>query len=212
MHKAKLQLLIFAVLVPMSGLPIWGEPAGSISGTITIKSKVKTKGTKSQKDVVVYLEKIGDNDYPPPKKHAKINQKDLVFIPHVLPIQKGTTVDFLNEDVVNHNVFSPDACCKMDLGNWGKGGVKNYLFNETGTGVMLCKLHPEMAAYVVVIESPYYITSEISRATKSAAYQIKNVPPGKYLLKTWNKKLKSFKKEIVIKSGKTVQLDFALRK
>jgi plastocyanin len=80
--------------------------AGTIKGTVGVyRTKVKTTGSKSDKDVVVYLEKVGNNDFPPPPKRIRMDQKGLVFIPHVLAIQKGTSVEFLNNDNDKHNVY-----------------------------------------------------------------------------------------------------------
>ena len=78
--------------------------AGNIVGT------VKAKGVKNSADAVIYIEKIAGKTFSAPKEHAKMDQKNLKFHPHVLPILAGTTVDFLNSDDVLHNVFSPDPC------------------------------------------------------------------------------------------------------
>lgn len=192
--------------------------AGTVTGKIQVQgTKVKTAGAKSGKDVVVYLEKIGDVKYPAAtKEHAVIDQSSLVFIPHVLAIQKGVTVDFINSDTTDHNVFCVDNCCKivedieakkpkfLDLGNFGGGAKASHTFDIPGEGVMLCKLHPEMSAYVVVLESPYFVIAEIDGDTQSAQYVIENVPPGEYVLKAWHKKLAApEQKIIVVEDGKS---------
>ncbi|MFQ5653851.1 MAG: plastocyanin/azurin family copper-binding protein [Planctomycetota bacterium] len=193
----------------------------SISGTLKVTgTKVKTKGSKSQKHVVIYLEKVGDKSYPPPPKEpVEMDQKNLVFIPHVMAVQKGTKVDFLNSDSVDHNVFCVDDCCKilepgkkkfLDLGNWGKGDVRSHTFNTPGEAVLLCRLHPEMAAYLIVLETPYFTVAEVDGKTLSASYAIENVPPGKYLLRAWNKKCGSPDKEVTIEAGKSSQVDFEI--
>ncbi len=100
---------------------------GSIAGTITVSgTTVKTKGATSYKHVVVYLEATDKKATPASHKTVQMDQKGLVFKPHVAAVQRGTTVEFLNSDSVNHNVFCVDECCggKMDLGQWGKGQTR----------------------------------------------------------------------------------------
>ena len=86
-----------------------------------------------------------------------MDQKNLAFVPHVLPVVVGTTVDFLNSDQVLHNVFTPDKCAgKFNLGTWPKGETRSVKFDQTGCSpVMLCNVHPEMEGFVVVLQNPY---------------------------------------------------------
>lgn len=196
---------------------------GTVTGTIKVSgTRLKATGPKPSNDVIVYLEKKGSKDYPPPpKKHAVMDQKSLIFVPHVMAVQKGTTVDFLNSDEVLHNVFCMDDCCRilepgasktkyMDLGNWGKGEVRTYTFNLTGTAVLLCKLHPDMEAYIVVLETPYFTQVKVDGESQTATYKISNVPAGQYVLKVWNKKCGAAPQEITVQDGQTVQADLTL--
>src|SRR5664279_5845785 len=123
--------------------------AGDIVGT------VKTTGTKDSGNAIVFLEKVEGKTFAPPAEHAVMNQKNLAFMPHVLPVLAGTTVDFQNNDDVLHNVFSPDKCAEnFNLGSWPKGQTRSYVFKEAGCQpVILCNVHPEMAAYVVVVST-----------------------------------------------------------
>lgn len=186
---------------------------GTIKGTVRARGRVKTKGPKSYKDVVVYLAKVGDNDFPAPVKHAKMDQKGLVYIPHVLPVLKGTTVDFLNSDTENHNVFSPDEAVvgeDMDLGQFGHGKKESFTFDKPGEAVMLCKLHLEMAAYIVVLENPFFTMGVIDPETRTASYTLKNVPPGEYTVKVWHKKYKAKSKTVTVEKGKTAEVELVL--
>jgi plastocyanin len=179
----------------------------ALAGNIT--GKVKARGVKNSGDAVIYIEKVPGKKFDPPKEHAKMDQKNLTFMPHVLPILAGTTVDYLNSDDVLHNVFSPDKCAeKLNLGTWPKGQTKSYTFKEPGcVAVMLCNVHPEMEAYIVVLETPYYAVS-----AKDGSYTVKNVPAGKYTLKIWHQKLKAEPKEITIAESGEVAADFELKK
>ncbi len=207
------------------------QASGTITGSIGVfKTKVKTKGPKSYKDVVVYLEKVGDNDFPPVSiKEVRMDQKGLVFIPHVIAIQNGTNVEFLNNDNDKHNVyFINDKSGKTkDLGTWQPGESRDHMFDkkievvrvtaivgEPDTMIVLCKLHLEMAAYVVILDNPFFTMASIDSETQKAQYTIKNVPPGKYVLRTWHKKLKlmGLKKEVVVEAGKKTTVDLEITK
>ncbi len=174
-----------------------------------IKGKVKAKGVKHSGDAVIYIENIPGKKFEAPKEHAKMDQKNLVFIPRVLPVLAGTTVDYLNSDDVLHNVFTPDKCAeKFNLGTWPKGQVRSYTFKEPGcAAVMLCNVHPEMEAYIVVLENPYYGVS-----AKDGSYTIKNVPAGKHTLKIWHAKLKGESQEVTVAASGEVDANFELKK
>ena len=174
-----------------------------------IQGKVTAKGRKNNGGAVVYISKIEGKTFAPPKEHALIDQKNLVFNPHILPIVKGTTVNFLNSDDVLHNVFSPDGCAdKFNLGTWPKGETRSYTFKNPGCiSVMLCNVHPEMEAYVLVLETPYYAVSE-----NDGSYKIKDVPAGKYTLKCWHEKLKETSVEVTVTATGTIIQDFELKK
>jgi plastocyanin len=174
-----------------------------------IKGKIKAKGAKHNGNAVIYIASIPDKKFEPPKEHAKMDQKNLTFIPHVLPILAGTAVDYLNSDDVLHNVFSPDKCSeKLNLGTWPKGQVRSYTFKQPGCiPVMLCNVHPEMEGYVIVLETPYFAVSE-----KDGSYEIKNAPAGKYTLKIWHEKLKGKDVEVEISEKGTTTVDFEIRK
>ena len=127
---------LLAVLVLGCSLPIL---AGEIHGKLTCK------GARDCADAVVYVSAIPGKTFPAPEAHAKMNQLNMIFVPRVLPVLVGTTVDFLNSDAVLHNVFTPDACAdKFNLGTWPKGQTKSYTFKKECAATLLCKVHPEM--------------------------------------------------------------------
>ena len=110
----------------------------------------------------------------------------MVFIPHVLPVVLGTTVKFLNSDTVLHNVFTPSrAGNKFNLGTWPKGEVKTYIFDKLGEVRLLCNVHPEMEALVVVLPNSHFV-----KTGPDGSFAIANVPAGKYTLKVWHEKLR----------------------
>ena len=172
----------------------------------TISGSVSALQAKLKKNCVVYVDNAAGQW--PPTQGAEINQKGLVFYPHVLPVVVGTTVNFLNEDNVLHNVFSPsDIADKFNLGTWPPGEIKTYTFAKVGSAPLLCNVHTEMEGYVVVFQNPFFALTDAE-----GNYTIKDVPPGSYTLKVWNKKLQSDPQKVEVKEGANVQANFTLKK
>lgn len=219
-HRLPITLALMLILA------VPATEAATVSGSIQVSgTRVKTTGAKNEKIVVVYLEALGDAEHPaPPEAHALIDQANLVFVPHVLAIQKGTTVDFMNSDTTDHNVFCVDECCRLvqnieskkpkflDLGNFPGGQRASHTFTIPGEGVVLCKLHPEMSAYIVVVDTPHFCVAEIDDASQSATYSIENVPPGAYVLKTWHKKCEAPDQTITVAEDEDAEADIELQR
>ena len=188
------------LLTAFSGFLVGQVAASDITGHVT------TKGARGKGSVMVYIQKV-EQEFPPPKEPAVMNQKNLAFHPHILPITVGSTVKFMNSDDVLHNVFTPDACAeKINLGTWPKGESRTYTFNEEGCiSVMLCNVHPEMEAWILVLQNPYYV--EVS---EDGTYTIKDVPAGTYKVVAWHERLKSKTQAVVVPAEGQVQADFAL--
>jgi plastocyanin len=164
------------------------DPNGTISG------KVEAKKKKYKEDTVVYLEKAAGT-FKPPAKPVVMGQKDSTFVPKVLVVLRGTTVEYTNSDPTNHSVYSPDGE-KFDLGQWGQGTSKSRTYSELGAYTQLCRLHPMMLAHVIVVQNPYY-----AKANKQGEFEIKDVPPGKYTVRAWNQRLSADPVEIEVKAG-----------
>lgn len=162
--------------------------AGDVHGKVTCKS------VRDSADAVVSIAAIPGKTFPAPKEHAKINQTNLVFHPRVLPVLVGTTVDFLNSDALLHNVFTPDACAdKFNLGTWPKGEIRSYQFKKECAATLLCKVHPEMEAFVVALPTPYFAVTNAE-----GSYRIPDVPDGAYTVKVWHPKLKATQKSVTV--------------
>lgn len=170
-------------------------------GAGTIKGQLKTKYAKKYR-MVVYIEKVEGKTFTPAAKHAAMDQKGKKFVPRILTVLKGTTVDFLNSDDFEHNVFSPDGE-KYNLGKAGPGKTLTRTFKSAGTYVQLCNVHPEMVGYVFVAETPYFAISD-----KDGNFRIPNVPAGTHKLKVWCEKSKVTKRlnkkthEVKVEAGK----------
>lgn len=117
---------------------------------------------------------------------------------------------FLNSDPTPHNVFSPDNE-KYNLGTWPRGQTKEYAFTACKkfpcVYTQLCRVHPEMEGYVVVLQNPYFATT-----TPDGKYEIKDVPPGSYQLAVWHDKGKTQPKAVTVDAGKPAVVDFVLTK
>jgi len=170
-----------------------------------LHGKVACKGARDSSNAVVYVTAIPGKTFTPPKEHAVVDQKNLVFIPHVLPVQVGTTVDFKNDDAVLHNVFSPDACCsRFNLGTWPQGQSRSYTFANECQATLLCKVHPEMEGFVVACPTPYYAVTK-----PDGSFEIKNVPDGQLNVKVWHPKLKGTQKAVKVAGNTEVGFEIA---
>ena len=151
--------------------------AGTISG--------KIPGGKGVS--VVYVDTIMGKSFPAPARNAVMNQVGMRFVPHILVVQQGTNVDFLNSDNTNHNVFlvsvGENRNQSHNLGTWPQGQMRRFKFDKPGTYQLHCWIHPDMSAYILVVPTPYFAIAD-----KSGNYRIKNVPDGAYTISVWNEK------------------------
>jgi plastocyanin len=194
----------FKALVSLTFLFVFMHSSLSFAGII--KGKVKTRSVRNRADVVVYLAGV-EGEFSAPDEYAVLDQKNLLFIPHVLPILVGTTVDFPNSDEVRHNVFSPTKDKKFNLGTYASGVTRQQTFDKPGAVTLLCNVHAEMVAYVVVLENPYFAVTN-----NRGDFEIKNVPAGTFILKTWHEKLKESKQEITVLEDGIVNIELQLRR
>jgi plastocyanin len=129
-------------------------------------------------NAVVWLEASGAPVAPVPK--VVLDQRNVAFIPRVLVVRVGTTVEFPNNDKVFHNVFSFRDGKKFDLGMYPKGSMKLITFDKPGLARLFCNIHPNMAAYVMAVDSPYFAVSN-----EDGTFTIAGVPPGTYTYHAW---------------------------
>ena len=188
-------MMVMALVAAMS----LTASAGTITG--------KVSGAKSES--AVYVDVIAGKTFPAPTTSTVIDQKGLMFVPHLVVVQQGATIDFLNSDSVAHNVFwtaiSGNKKLGHNLGTWPKGEKRSFKFDDPGAVALLCNVHPEMAAYVIVAPTPYFATS-----TNAGEYKIENVPDGSYTVTAWHEGSKNQSKPVTV-SGET-KTDFTLSK
>ena len=189
---------ILVLIAVIAGFSLAAE-AATISG--------KVSGVAGQS--VVYVDAIAGKTFPAPAQHPVVDQKSLVFQPHVTVVQAGTTVEFLNSDSVAHNVFwtSIGGNKKLghNLGTWPKGEKRSFKFDTPGAVPVLCNVHPEMSAYIVVVPTPYFATSD-----QTGNYKIEDVPDGSYTVTAWHEGAKNQSKPVAASGD--AKADFTLTK
>ncbi|MGD0049472.1 MAG: carboxypeptidase regulatory-like domain-containing protein [Bryobacteraceae bacterium] len=190
------RFLNLIVLLPIAGLLAQG---GDITG--------KVSGGKGIS--VVYVEAIPGKTFPPPAKPFEMDQKSLLFQPHLLVAPVGATVEFLNSDKVAHNIFWPaingNKKLGHNLGTWPTGEKRAFKFDTPGIVPLLCNVHPEMSGFVIVTPTPFYAESDAS-----GSYKIADVPNGSYSVSAWREGMKVQTKPATVAGDAT--LDFTLSK
>ena len=196
--------------------------AQNITGTILIKKKLTKRrvtpsvsiyqrgtavelGKDAEEDplefershVVIYLDgpSPGGIDSASPATF-KIQQLDRRFTPDLLVVPVGSTVSFPNMDPIFHNIFSLSKPKTFDLGSYDKGETRQVAFPKPGIVDVYCRLHPNMAATIVVTPNRWY-----ARSDRTGQFRIQNVPPGKYTIVAWHKSAGFFRKSILVESG-----------
>ena len=172
----------------------------------TLKGAIESrKLRRNMSNIVVCLKPKDSLEIKLPPINPMMDQRRLEFIPHVLPVAIGSTVDFLNNDSTKHNIFSPsDVADKFDFGYYAPGQKRSHTFRKPGHAALLCNKHDEMLAYVYVCESHLF-----TKTDKKGNYELNNVPPGDYEAKIWHKRLKIYKQDISI--ANEVVLDLKLK-
>jgi plastocyanin len=186
--------LLLTIIVAALGI-------SAVAGTI--------EGKVSPGKSVVYVDVIAGKTFPAPAQKPVMDQKGLVFNPHIMVVEQGTTVDFLNSDNIQHNVFWPSVSGNKklthNLGTWPKGEKRPFKFDNPGVVPLLCNVHPEMSGYIIVSPTPYFAETDAN-----GNYKIENVPDGKYNVVAWHEGMKTQTKPVDV-SG-TAKADFTLSK
>ncbi len=197
--RAKTALLVMFLV---AGAWLLGARVPAEAAQPSISGKVSATPAKYLGETVVYLKGVNAKLTP---KTVEMDQKGMQFIPHVLAITVGDTVNFLNHDAVPHNVFSPEG--GYNLGTWKAGETRSHKFTKPGAYTQLCSLHPEMLAFVFVGENPYQAV-----VGADGRFSIANVPPGTYQVAIWNSKLKAAAQTVTVAAGKPATVDFSLKR
>lgn len=187
MNKITGKRFVWAVVVLLVSASCAG--AGDIVGALSVAKPDQA---------VVYVETVPGTFHG---ERAKMDQQSKVFQPYVLPVVQGTTVEFNNSDEMQHNVFGVGAE-EFNLGNWTKGIQREHTFNKQGEVAILCNVHPEMEAYILVLQNPYF-----AQPDSKGQFRIAAVPAGDYVVKAWYRG-KTKKQSVKVPSAGSVTVSF----
>ncbi|HZP42331.1 MAG TPA: carboxypeptidase regulatory-like domain-containing protein [Candidatus Binatia bacterium] len=138
--------------------------------------------------------------------HVAIVQRDDTFVPHVVAVQVGTTVDFPNQDPRLHNVHSTSPAKTFDLGMYDRGESKGVLFDAPGVVRIRCNVHPKMEAFVVVHPNPWVAVTDAR-----GSYEIAGVPAGSHPVRVWVETLAApVERHVTVHEGQVEHLDVRL--
>lgn len=181
------------------------EPRPNVSGLGMPPSHGHTDRRRS----VVYLEtapRAAFDEREEPR--ARMDQQNETFVPHILAIVAGTTVDFPNNDRTYHNVFSLSKTKSFNLGRYAAGRSESVRFDRPGIVRVFCDIHAHMSAYILVFSHRYFVVTD-----EEGRYRLDNVPPGTYTVVAWNEStIQEARRVVVPDSGGEVEANFSLEK
>ena len=189
----------FAVAALLVAVP---ASAGTISG----KVDVIDRGGKPASDltnVVVYVD--GLKVKPRAAAPAKVTMKGKQFLPHVVAVPVGGTVEFPNDDPIFHNVFSVSGENRFDLALYKRPKTGVQTFNHPGVVKVYCNIHPQMSAVVVVRDNPFF-----AKVSPDGTFTIDNVPAGRHVVKAWHERAGEAAAEVTVPERGDVRTALAL--
>jgi len=179
---------------------------GIIKGTVTIEGKPTQDAVVSV--VGLSKEQVKAANAGLRTKKATLDQRGMKFIPYVLPVVVGTTVEFPNHDTVWHNAYSKGGAKDFDLGVYPPGKSRSVTFDKPGVAKVLCNAHPSMEAFIVVNESPYF-----SGVDSRGNYNLDRLPLGKYRIQVWHPQLGTMEAAAeLVREGEVLNLNFDFKK
>jgi plastocyanin len=151
---------------------------------------------------VVYLE--GDFARPTTLPTKQMAQKNLTFLPNLLPVEQGTKVEFPNLDNTYHNIFSYSPAKRFDLGRYppNEKPVPFQIFDRVGLVTVRCDIHEHMRALILVLDTPYFTISDAQ-----GRYRLTNLPAGHFLLKAWISSKVTREHPVDLANGSVLQVD-----
>lgn len=155
------------------------------------------------KNVVVYLHGMPSTPVPP--KRYQLRQEGEVFLPHVLPVARGASIDFTNGDPFYHNVFSLSRAGTFDLGRFPRGESRDRQFAKAGLVKVFCHLHSDMSAVIMVLDHPWFTTPQ-----DDGTFVIENVPSGKRTIAAWHERVGEANIGVNVPAGGEATVEFVL--
>jgi plastocyanin len=226
MARVSLALLVPLVTCTLGAAAPAAQPAraagGTVRGRVTFlrdqapaerRPAVGELGMPGRRDLpdrrvaVVYLETAPRGAFEErPGPTVVLDQRNENFVPHVLAITTGTSVEFLNSDRTYHNVFSLSKLNSFDLGRYPPGRSKSVRFDHPGIVRVFCEIHSHMNAFILVFAHRHFAVTGVQ-----GEYRIDGIPPGTYTVSVWHPALSGKSETVRIpEAGGEVELDFAL--
>jgi plastocyanin len=204
-----LQLLCLLPSMVMAQASIEGRvelPKTASFSVINKRYEILTKGgvvSTNPPLAVVYLE--GSFPIPMPAPIAQMAQKDMAFVPMLLPVRVGTKVEFPNQDDFYHNIFSYSSPKRFDLGRYraDERPVPFEVFDNPGLVTLRCDIHEHMRGLILVVDTPYFVVTGTD-----GSYRLSGLPSGHYRLKAWLNSKTTLEREVELQSGGVTRVDF----
>jgi hypothetical protein len=155
--------------------------------------------------VVVYLKDVAYRGALP-IYHERIVQEHEAFVPRVLAITRGSTVDFPNDDPIFHNVFSLSSASTFNLGRYPKGQSRAREFTKPGLVKIFCQIHSHMSASILVLAHPYFAVPD----GPDGSFTLPDVPAGTYTIVGWHERVGEHASAIQVLAGRTTDVEIAL--
>lgn len=159
-----------------------------------------------RRNVIIYLESTAlITAHQDAGEVPQIAQIGEMFVPHVLPIVRGTTVEFPNQDPIFHNVFSLSGTKSFDLGRYPKGDSRSVTFDRPGIAPVFCHLHSNMSAIIVVLDNTFFTVPNAA-----GRYRIEDIPAGTYAIVAWHERSERVVQQVQVMSGQSVELNLTI--
>jgi plastocyanin len=203
-----------AVVAASGGATRTRQGVGAVRGRVEIVhplavvrpgADVAAVAPEVRREAVVFFE-AAPATRPLPVGRARLRQVNEAFVPHLLAVTVGSTVDFPNDDKTYHNVFSLSKPKRFDLGRYAAGKSKAVVFDKPGIVRVFCDIHSHMNAFVLVFDHRYFAVTDAE-----GRYRIDQVPPGSYQVTAWYEGIAQQTRRVTISAGAAADLDFSLR-
>lgn len=225
-------LVVVALAAGYGALAFAAHPTGSVDGTVELGPRLKSHRMRfalypqdaqqaalavkktpapdladEYRNVVVYLEaadvlaKLTGPEHPAPS----MRQEGLAFVPHVLPVVRGTSVEFPNSDPVFHNVFSLSRAASFDLGRFPRGETRTLKFDTPGVVKVFCHIHSDMGAVIMVLDNPFFTAPD-----HDGRFRIDGLPPGDYRITAWHERARPSTHAVHVDAGGAAHVAFSI--
>jgi plastocyanin len=202
-------ILILAPIQVVAGATVEGYvqlPESRSAPVVAKRYQIVTRGGVLSTEppvAVVYLD--GSFAKPISLPTKQVVQKNLTFVPSLLPVQAGTRVEFPSLDDTYHNIFSYSPAKRFDLGRYrpDERPIPSQVFDMPGLVTLRCDIHEHMRALILILDTPYFVMTETD-----GRFRLRGLPSGHYTLKAWINSKTTRERPVELKNGETVRVDF----